>query len=67
MRTYELVETEFEVVIKATENDETYWIPMREGNRGYEEYLRYTEWVEAGNNPDEFWTQTELTEMGEEI
>jgi len=36
-------------------------------NSDYAEYLRYTQWVEAGNDPDEFWSQTGLTEMGEEI
>ena len=33
--------------------------------KGYPELDAYLAWVEAGNDPDEFWTQTELTEMGE--
>jgi antitoxin component of MazEF toxin-antitoxin module len=27
--------------------------------RGYPELDAYLEWVEAGNDPDEFWTQSE--------
>jgi hypothetical protein len=67
MRTYEIVEIDGEAMLKATEENETLWIPMNPANSDYAEYLRYTAWVEAGNDPDEFWTQTELTEMGEEI
>ena len=33
-------------------------IPLDPNNSDYAEYLRYTAWVEAGNDPDEFWTQT---------
>jgi outer membrane protein assembly factor BamB len=28
--------------------------------KGFPELDAYIAWVEAGNNPDEFWTQTEL-------
>jgi len=66
VKTYEVYEAE--QIIKATlEDGREAWIPMVEGNSDYAEYLRYTAWVEAGNDSDEFWTQTELTEMGEEI
>jgi hypothetical protein len=68
MKNYELIENEEGSVVKATMPDEKIlWIPTDPANSDYAEYLRYTEWVEAGNDPDEFWTQTELTEMGEEI
>ena len=30
-----------------------------EGNSDYAEYLRYTEWVEAGNNPEDFWDRSD--------
>lgn len=33
-----------------------WWIPIDPANSDYSEYLRYTAWVEAGNDPDEFWT-----------
>jgi hypothetical protein len=68
MRTYEIVEfAEGNKILKRTEADgEIWWLQMQDDNPHYQEYLRYTAWVEAGNNPDEFWTQTELTEMGEE-
>ena len=44
------------------------WIPLDPRNSDYAEYLRYTAWVEAGNNPEDFWTQDEalLTEEEEE-
>lgn len=32
-------------------------IPLDPANTDYAEYLRYTEWVEAGNNPEDFWRQ----------
>ena len=59
MKIYELVEIDGDTILKATEGNETLWIPMNPANSDYAEYLRYTEWVEAGNNPDEFWTQSE--------
>jgi hypothetical protein len=33
------------------------WIPLDPRNSDYAEYLRYTAWVDEGNDPDEFWTQ----------
>jgi hypothetical protein len=64
MFTYELIQNEVMQIVKRSDGA---WIPLDPANSDYAEYLRYTEWVEAGNDPDEFWTQTELTEMGEEI
>ena len=59
MKTYELVTSEIGSVIKATEGEKESWIPLDPANSDYAEYLRYTVWVEAGNDPDEFWTQNE--------
>jgi hypothetical protein len=60
MRTYEKVTTGYgSELIKATEGERTLWIPLDPANSDYAEYLRYTEWVEAGNDPSEFWTQSE--------
>jgi hypothetical protein len=68
MKIYELTTIGFTEVVLATFPDSgVTTIPLDPANSDYAEYLRYTEWVEAGNNPDEFWTQTELTEMEEEI
>ena len=60
MKNYEFIETEEGSVVKATEGEKTLWIPLDPANSDYAEYLRYTEWVEAGNDPDEFWTQDAL-------
>ena len=60
MKTYELIEQEFGQTIKATEGEKTLWIPLDPANSDYAEYLRYTAWVEAGKDPDEFWVQSEL-------
>lgn len=58
MKTYELVTGEIGgQVLRATEGEKIYWIPLDAANRHYAEYLRYTAWVEAGNDPDDFWTQ----------
>jgi hypothetical protein len=57
MRTYEVIETDEGQTIKATEGEKTLWIPTDPNNSDYAEYLRYTEWVEAGNKPEDFWTQ----------
>lgn len=59
MKTYELIISPLdEQILKATEGEKTLWIPLDPANSDYAEYLRYTEWVEAGNDPDEFWSQT---------
>ena len=58
MKTYELIEQELSSVLKATLDDgKILWIPLDPANSDYAEYLRYTAWVEAGNDPNEFWTQ----------
>jgi len=58
MKTYELIENEISgTILKATEGEKITWIPLDLNNSDYAEYLRFTEWVEAGNDPDEFWTQ----------
>ena len=41
-----------------TEGVRTTFLP-NEDNPNYQEYLAFTAWVEAGNDPDEFWTQAE--------
>ena len=69
MKTYEIIEMGEEKFLKVTEESGKVWMsPMKETSRFYREYLRYTEWVEAGNNPEDFWTQDEalLTEGEEE-
>lgn len=47
---------ELEIITRISET-ESFSIPKDPANRHYAEYLRYTAWVEAGNDPDEFWTQ----------
>ena len=61
MRTYELQEDELgEKILRRIEADGKVWsIPFDPANSDYAEYLRYTAWVEAGNNPEDFWTQDE--------
>jgi hypothetical protein len=61
MKTYELITNEMGgELIKATEGEKQTFIPLDPANSDYAEYLRYTAWVEAGNDPDEFWTQEEV-------
>jgi hypothetical protein len=65
MKTYEILTNEItnSTSVKATNLDGTIWvIPIDPANSDYAEYLRYTEWVEAGNDPDEFWVQNGLVE-----
>jgi hypothetical protein len=59
MKTYEVIEDEFGQTIKATEGGKTLWIPTDPNNSDYAEYLRFTAWVDEGNDPDEFWTQSD--------
>ena len=59
MREYEIINQEVGQIIAYEENGVRYSFPAIETNSKYQEYLRYTEWVEAGNNPEDFWTQTE--------
>lgn len=59
MKTYTLIETNNGEALTMTDGNGTEWaIPTDPANSDYAEYLRYTEWVEAGNDPDEFWTQS---------
>jgi hypothetical protein len=62
MKTYELIQDEFDgETLKRTDPDgRVWWIPLDPANSDYAEYLRYTAWVEAGNDPDEFWSQENL-------
>lgn len=62
MRTYEIITDEVgSQMLKATEGENTLWIPLNPNNSDYATYLRYTAWVEAGNDPEEFET-VELTQ-----
>ena len=57
---YQIVQREEESSIYKIQDDGKTWsIPQDPANSDYAEYLRYTEWVEAGNNPEEFWTRLE--------
>jgi hypothetical protein len=61
MKIYTLTDDEFGQTLTRTDPDGTVWgIPFDPANSDYAEYLRYTAWVEAGNDPDEFWTNTDL-------
>lgn len=59
MKIYELMTFGETQIVKRTEEDgKEYFIPLDPANSDYAEYLAYTAWVEAGNNPEEFWSQT---------
>jgi hypothetical protein len=65
MKTYELItikdpDGDYQT-LKATQGEQILWIPTDPNNSDYAEYLRYTAWVEAGNDPDEFWAQENLS------
>ena len=61
MKSYELITTDYEdgarSILKATEGEREIWIPTDPANSDYAEYLRYTAWVDEGNNPEDFWKQ----------
>jgi hypothetical protein len=62
MKTYQLITVESDEgdvqALKATLPDKTImWIPTDPANGDYAEYQRYTVWVEAGNKPEDFWSQ----------
>lgn len=59
-RQYHIIDNEIiGKLIYFEENGKRICFGEHEGNSDYAEYLRFTEWVEAGNDPDEFWTQSE--------
>lgn len=62
MKTYELITNlTGQKVVKATTKDGIeLFIPTDPANSDYAEYLAYTAWVEAGKNPEDFWTQTQV-------
>jgi hypothetical protein len=55
---YELItELDGAKIVKRTDADgKVWWIPLDPNNSDYAEYLRFTAWVEAGNDPKKFWT-----------
>lgn len=58
MKTYELLDFGYSQMVKRTTSaGEVTWIPLDVQNRDYDEYLRYTAWVEADNDPNEFWAE----------
>ena len=58
MKTYELISDEASgTTLKVTEGEKAWWVSSENSPR-WQEYLRYTAWVEAGNDPAEFWNQT---------
>ena len=54
MFTYTTVEVKESSLIHRSDGA---WIPTDPANSDYAEYLRYTAWVDAGNAPEDFWTQ----------
>jgi len=61
IKTFELVTFGESTHLKVTmESGKVWWATTSEENPYYAEYLRYTAWVEAGNDPDEFWEQEEI-------
>jgi len=66
MKIYEPIENEFGKFVKAEFDGKMHFIPTDPRNSDYAEYLRYTEWVEAGNNPEDFWTQQDEFEILED-
>jgi hypothetical protein len=57
MKIYKLVTDSFGFQsIERVQDSVVSYIPLDPSNSDYAEYLRYTAWVEAGNDPDEFWT-----------
>ena len=65
---YEKITSEFgEEIIKRENSDgSTSWIPTDPANSDYAEYLRYTEWVEEGNDPEDFWVQEQQADALED-
>ena len=70
MKSFEIVEMELgaKVLVTTLPDKRKSYTTVGSGSRQWTEYLRYTAWVEAGNNPEDFWTQDEalLTEGEEE-
>jgi hypothetical protein len=58
MKIYEILEIDGGQILTAKSSGLTTYIPLDPANSDYAEYLRYTEWVEAGNKPEDFWAQT---------
>ena len=60
MKTYEFEQHEDYATLKVTMGESVHWVPVDSANSDYAEYLSFTAWVEDGNDPDEFWTQSAL-------
>ena len=55
MKNYKVVEYDFGKIISFMRGNTKVSFGEWEGNSHYAEYLRYTAWVEAGNDPQDFW------------
>lgn len=65
MTNYEVLELDETFIKKTDASGKVWFIPTDPANSDYAEYLRYTAWVEAGNDPDEFWSQTDTLTVGD--
>jgi hypothetical protein len=65
MKNYQITKTLFGEIIFYEQGGQKFSIPTDPNNSDYAEYLRYNEWVEAGNKPEDFWKQNELGEIAE--
>jgi len=54
---FELVNVGGVEIVTKVIGEQVSWIPSDPNNSDYAEYLRYTEWVKAGNKPEDFWAQ----------
>lgn len=59
MKNYIKIESTEGYVISYQQGESLISFTEAPDNSDYQEYLRYTEWVEAGNNPEDFWSQSE--------
>jgi len=58
MKTYELISDDVQGdMLLVTEGEKVWWVTPNSDSPRWAEYLRYTAWVEAGNNPEDFWTR----------
>jgi hypothetical protein len=61
MKRYAIVEVfeGYKVLEAGLPDGAVLWVPLDPNNSDYAEYLRYTAWVEASNDPEGFWAQGE--------
>jgi hypothetical protein len=56
MKTYELVDSPIDPILKVTEGEKIWWVEIGSTSKRYAEYLALQDWLAEGKKEADFWT-----------